>query len=145
MAKKIEKKEKYIKFCPKCNSTNLSLDKSSILYAINYVCDDCSYANNIFPEIEISMLEKLKKKKSKTEVVNPKLIDTSYEKFIYYPFPFLMNWWGMSLKKQLIFWGLVCIILSVVLFVFYLEYFHLLSILAVLIGGCILTYFGYKK
>ena len=65
-------KEKYVRVCPKCGSTNVHADLSKDMIAwggsTRMVCDDCGYSAMLFPEVLKSQAGKLKaKSKLKTE------------------------------------------------------------------------------
>ncbi|HLC55909.1 MAG TPA: hypothetical protein VJJ23_01605 [Candidatus Nanoarchaeia archaeon] len=52
--------EKYIKICPKCRSLNIKVENALTTGFLpnSYICINCKYKGMIFPEIEISRLEK---------------------------------------------------------------------------------------
>lgn len=82
-------KKKYLKICPKCKSIDVRTDKSTLqqLGAIPamYICNKCKHSGYNFPELEISELDKPKKKIDKKSLKSTKdrseLIDTSYGRF----------------------------------------------------------------
>mgnify|MGYP001570854801 FL=1 len=56
-----------ITICPKCKSTNVEkeITASSIIgIPQEWVCNDCNFSNNVFPEVEFED-KKLKSKKLK--------------------------------------------------------------------------------
>ncbi|MFQ5620342.1 MAG: hypothetical protein ACE5FT_00695 [Candidatus Nanoarchaeia archaeon] len=75
-------KEKYVMICPKCKSTDISMDYSNpiqpaIGLPARYVCGKCNHNAYTFPEVSLSKVKKFKG--------NPKIkasvVDTSYGKF----------------------------------------------------------------
>lgn len=64
------KKSRYVKICPRCQSTNIKVTNQggsagTIFGAPTiYRCLDCGYSNYLFPEIDIN---NLKDKKTKEE------------------------------------------------------------------------------
>ncbi|MFP4119121.1 MAG: hypothetical protein ACLFTH_03640 [Candidatus Woesearchaeota archaeon] len=64
-----EKTKKYIRVCPKCHSSDISVDKSQhgldvIGQISSYVCDNCGFSGNIFPEVPLSQKPATKKEPS---------------------------------------------------------------------------------
>jgi hypothetical protein len=91
MVKKIEsiKDEKFVKICPRCKSTNISIDPTNPLFGSEglpptYICNKCNYTNKIFPEIAVSEIKSFKKSKIKVnkEALRSDIIDKSYGKFM---------------------------------------------------------------
>ena len=80
--KKSAKKErkKYIKFCPKCNSIDISQDKSTMqslgFLPTKYICNNCGYTSFNFPEIDVNELDKLHPQKNKKQKINLRGIKT---------------------------------------------------------------------
>lgn len=64
-------KEKYIKICPKCGSTDLDFDNKgndangTSRGVLNYYCKNCKYNNTFFPEIKESEIKEYKKSLNK--------------------------------------------------------------------------------
>ncbi|OIO40335.1 hypothetical protein CO154_01380 [Candidatus Pacearchaeota archaeon CG_4_9_14_3_um_filter_31_7] len=56
------KKKKYVKICPKCNSLDVKIDMQGALVAFGlpaiYICNDCGFKSYIFPEIDLNEVEK---------------------------------------------------------------------------------------
>jgi hypothetical protein len=79
--------EKYVKFCPKCNSTDIKIDFSNPgLLGSGFVntsrCNHCGYSTNFFPENEVSKIQPIKKIEN---VEKRELVNATYGKTI--------NWW----------------------------------------------------
>ncbi|MBI5355536.1 MAG: hypothetical protein HZB68_03715 [Candidatus Aenigmarchaeota archaeon] len=59
-------KEKYVRVCPVCRSTDVSHEKNlsyfiqSVVFGGFFQCNDCGYHGQIFPEVPISEIGKLK-------------------------------------------------------------------------------------
>ena len=89
ITKSTEKERKsYIKFCPKCNSIDVTPDKSTMqslgFLPTKYICSNCGYSSFNFPEIDINEVDKLniqKIQKTKESKNSSELIDTSYGNF----------------------------------------------------------------
>ena len=88
---------KFVKFCPRCKSINISLDKSNPLFGAaglpaNYICKDCGYNRRVFPEINISKLKELKESRTEkqTEDLTTNQVDTSYGNFV------VKKWWKFA-------------------------------------------------
>ena len=66
--KQRKRKTKFVKFCPKCKSLNISINYRGGLVALGmppiYQCRKCGYSSYFFPEVVIS---KLKKKKAENK------------------------------------------------------------------------------
>jgi ribosomal protein L37AE/L43A len=69
-----QKKEKYVRICPKCNSTNVAPDSGYIWTIAHgtfsmYRCNDCGFSANstLFPEVPLS---KIQRKDSKVKKEN---------------------------------------------------------------------------
>ena len=129
-----QKKEKYVRVCPKCKSINIKQDKSTLQQTgalpTMYICNKCGHSGYTFPEVKLSELKKFEvevdaehlrdNKKDKTE-----LIDTSYGKFE------VRLWWKIVspimilLGVFLLFFepisGIISLILGLI--TFYITYF----------------------
>ena len=147
MAKKKKKavKERFLRFCPKCKSNEVSMEKSNPLFGAyglpaNYVCSGCGYSGKVFPEVKASKFKELKKSIAgkPNQELKSNLVDSSYGDFV------VRVWWKFMGPAAIIFglislylWfnstnprrGLVLLIVS--LFVFVL--------------GAVTTYFSYFK
>lgn len=59
-------KEKYVKICPKCGSTDVQVDFSNASFAIgspvSHNCNSCGTVGMVFPEVEESKVEEFRKK-----------------------------------------------------------------------------------
>ena len=82
-----QKKEKYVKICPKCKSTDIAFEKST-MQALGqlpnrYICSNCGYGGYQAVEIAASKLAKLRKtaEAMQTAVDKHELVDTSYGHF----------------------------------------------------------------
>ena len=57
---------KTTRICPKCKSTKVSMAREGFLSVMgmteHYICDNCGFASPMFPEIDTSELDALKKK-----------------------------------------------------------------------------------
>jgi transposase-like protein len=56
------------KVCPKCGSTKVDIDSGVYTMGIlptRFVCSDCSYAGNFFPEVDESDVAKFRAKLKK--------------------------------------------------------------------------------
>jgi len=79
------------KFCPRCKSTDISVNKDNPLQwssglPVTYVCNNCNYKSYSFPEADLQTpIEKSKFEKStikkKTEMPEDKEIDVNYGTF----------------------------------------------------------------
>jgi transposase-like protein len=58
--------KKYVRVCPKCNSTDTRPDMSADSYSKGLLnqwqCNSCGYTGLFFPEYSLEYLEKIKKK-----------------------------------------------------------------------------------
>jgi predicted RNA-binding Zn-ribbon protein involved in translation (DUF1610 family) len=82
------KKERFVKFCPRCNSTDITILKEiKVLqtgaFPMYYKCRNCGFSLHTFPEIAISKVPELKIKKMKYAPTTPVHVG----KFIAY------GWW----------------------------------------------------
>ncbi len=73
-------KPKYVRICPNCGSLDIEILNVQKQYTFafgmpaTYKCNNCGFSNNIFPEVDVKDLEKLKEKdkKEKNEKQNAK-------------------------------------------------------------------------
>ncbi len=77
----------FVRVCPKCKSTNISYDNSDLLIPAvgtmpRFVCQDCDFTSNIFPEIKKSSVGKLEKTADLKSVNESNEIQLFYGKFI---------------------------------------------------------------
>ena len=135
MKKKSQKKETYIRICPKCKSPDVRFDRSNPLQPSMglpemYTCNKCNYSSNVFPEIKMSKLEKFEKEVNKNPSSNitkenSALVDTSYGNFevrafwkISAPITILI---GIILLFNEVIYGIIITLLGIAMF--YITYF----------------------
>lgn len=78
--------KKYAKFCPRCKSSDVSRDISTMqslgYIPTKYICNKCGFSSFTFPEVEISKANEIKEDKNKQKFYKEsELIDTSYGNF----------------------------------------------------------------
>jgi len=83
-------KDMFVKVCPKCKSTNVTVDKSTLqqvgVFPTLYICNNCNHSAYTFPEIKLSKLENFENAVDKNKLRDLKgkkteLIDTYYSDF----------------------------------------------------------------
>jgi len=81
---------KYVKVCPKCKSTDVVQDKSTLqqtgMLPTLYICNNCNHSGHIFLEVTVDELNKFQsdadnKGLRDTKKDKSKLLDTSYGNF----------------------------------------------------------------
>ncbi len=126
------KKEKYVKICPKCKSTDINMDKSNPLQPAMgmpalYICGNCKHTGNFFPEIPLSELEEFEtddKNKPNTKKNETPLVDASYGNFevrflwkLYAPLTILLGIF-MTTKEPIS--GIIVTLIGII--IFYIAY-----------------------
>lgn len=133
---KKNKKEQYIKFCPKCKYVDVSRSKVTHIQKLGalphmYICNHCGHTGYQFPEVEISELGHFQKEVDKRQLRDTKkdkteLVDTAYGKFevrVIWKItaPILLIIGIIFLSSQYYLYG--SIVLLVGLFMVYITYF----------------------
>ena len=142
--KSIKKERKnYIKFCHKCNSIDISQDKSTMqslgFLPTKYICSNCGYSSFNFPEIDVNELDKLhlqKKQETRESKNQSELIDTSYGKFY-------VNVWGKIIGPLSLIIGLSY--LHFILNSASYDNFDLLMTIGSIIFGIVICYISFTK
>jgi len=127
------KKQKFITVCPKCNSTDISVDfsnKATFAYGLppKYICNNCDHRSEVFPEIPEEKTEQYKKHKK--HITKEPQIDAT------------PGYFALRLEF-LIFFGLVGIVLA--LLGYYSESFFTLILGIIIIVFIIIMYRRIKR
>jgi hypothetical protein len=141
-AKGPTEKEKYIRFCPKCNSIDVNQDKSTMqslgYLPTKYICSSCGYSSFNFPEINLNKLNKLHIKNQKVKNQS-ELLDTSYGKF------YVKVLWK-AIGPIFLMFGLIYIYFTIKYYS-YGSFDLLMGIIIAILGAimCYITFTNYKK
>lgn len=126
--------KKFVKICPKCNSTDISTDFSNPAFVAGglfnnaKVCNKCGHHSNFFPEVEVDKLPKVKKikKDEKVNQVNPNYFQD-------------INWFWRFAGPFGILIGLLFMIFYNIKFIFYL------GVLGILPLSIVITFTSYRQ